>query len=145
MALASMTSLTAANARPPMSSPPPASPSLNAGVAVLRVAEAHLGQGNFTGMPGPWCAWFVDFVLRAAGRRPLASGLAAAALSYGPPETNPQPGDLVVLRGAHGAAEHVGFVVADFGDELEIVSGNWSRRVARARIPRRAALAFVRV
>ena len=133
--------LTTTDGAPARPATPPA-PSIawrDAGALVLREAETHLGQGNFTGYRGPWCGWFVDAVLRAAGRRPLGSGLASAALSYGPHVARPTPGDLVVMRG------HVGFVVADLGGEIIIVSGNWSRRVARARIPRRAALAFVRV
>ncbi len=50
-----------------------------------------------------------------------------------------------MIRTRRGAAGHVGIVVADLGADVEIVSGNWSHRVARARIPRRAVTAFVRV
>ena len=112
---------------------------------IVAEAERHLGQGNFTGRPGAWCAWAVSAWLRAIGRPPLASGLAASALTYGPRTDAPRPGDLAVIRTRRGAAGHVGIVVADLGADVEIVSGNWSHRVARARIPRRAVTAFVRV
>ncbi|MFZ1109873.1 MAG: CHAP domain-containing protein [Rhodomicrobium sp.] len=111
----------------------------------MAIAEAHLGQGNFLGTVGPWCADFVSFVLRAAGRKPLANRLAASALAYGPREPTPTPGDLVVMRTRRGAYGHVGIVIAVDRATVEIVSGNWSHRVARARIARGEVTAFVRV
>jgi uncharacterized protein (TIGR02594 family) len=113
---------------------------------LVAIAESHLGQGNFIGLAGPWCADFVSAILRAAGKRPLANRTAASALAYGPREQNAQPGDLVVVRTRRGAYGHVGIVVADRGeDTVEIISGNWSHRVLRARILRRDVTAFVRV
>ena len=105
------------------------------------VAEAvrHLGQGNFTGRPGAWCAWFVSAVLRATGHAPLPSGMAASALAYGPRDANPRPGDIAVMP------HHVGFVVEADGARVRIVSGNWGRRVALATLPRGAFVAFVRI
>ena len=105
------------------------------------VAEAvrHLGQGNFTGRPGAWCAWFVSAILQATGRTPLPSGLAASALGYGPRTAIPRPGDIAVM------SHHVGFVIEDDGATVRIVSGNWSHRVAIASLPRGAFVAFVRI
>jgi hypothetical protein len=80
--------------------------------------------------------------LRGVGKPPLANRMAASALSYGP-RSNGSPGDLAVFIGRRGYAYHVGVVVADLGSEVEIVSGNWGRRVARAVVSRRE-LAFVR-
>ena len=111
----------------------------NAPSLILDEAARHLGQGNFTGKPGPWCAWFVSAILRATGRAPLLNGLAASALRYGPIELRPRPGDLAVMR------NHVGFVVADLGADVEIISGNWGRRVALARISKSAIAAFVKI
>lgn len=106
---------------------------------ILVVASRTLGQGNFTGMPGAWCAWAVSAWLQATGHKPLANGMAVSALSYGPRVAHPKPGDLVVMRG------HVGVVVADLGPEVLIISGNWSHRVARAFISRRSVVAFIAV
>jgi hypothetical protein len=38
---------------------------------------------------------------------------------------------------------HVGVVVAARGDAIEIISGNWSHRVARSVVARRRVVAFV--
>src|ERR1700677_893026 len=109
------------------------------------VAERYLGMSNFTGLPGAWCAWAVSAWLHATGRPELGSGLAASALAYGPQVLHARRGDLVVMRPRRGPYGHVGVVVADEGQEIEIISGNWLHRVARARISRRNVTAFVRV
>ena len=105
--------------------------------ALLARALLDLGHGNFTGFSEPWCADAVSAWLTAIGRAPLRDHTASSALSYGPLARAPAPGDLIVMR------HHVGIVIAGLGDELEIVSGNWGRQVARARVARRTALAFV--
>jgi hypothetical protein len=109
------------------------------------VAERYLGMSNFTGLPGAWCAWAVSAWLRTTGRPALASGFAASALAYGPLKLHARRGDLVVMRTQRGPYGHVGVVIADEGEEIEIISGNWLHRVARARISRRSVTAFVRV
>jgi hypothetical protein len=121
------------------------SPSPSPARDLVAVAERYLGSGNFTGLPGAWCAWAVSAWLRATGRPPLPNGFAASALAYGPLELHPRRGDLVVMRTRRGPYGHVGVVVADEGEEIEIISGNWLHRVARARISRRSVSAFVRV
>ena len=106
---------------------------------VLAEAAQYVGMGKVTRFPGAWCADFVNLILRATGRPPLPGRMASAALAYGPRVAHPRPGDIVVMHG------HVGFVVADLGSEIEILSGNWSHRVARAFIPRRSVVAFIAV
>ena len=105
-------------------------------------AARYVGSGKFTALPGAWCADAVSAWLRAIGKPPLASRMAGAALSYGPRGSG-APGDLAVFMGRRGYAYHVGVVVADLGSEVEIVSGNWDHRVARAVVSRRG-LIFVR-
>jgi uncharacterized protein (TIGR02594 family) len=112
---------------------------------VIQVANSHLGQGNFIGLPGPWCADFVSFILRATGRRPLPNRMAGSALAYGPLELHPRPGDLVVMAHRRTRYAHVGFVIADLGDRIEMVSGNWHHRVSQAVIDRRSVAAFIRL
>ena len=111
------------------------------------VAEAArtVGEGKFTGLPGAWCADAVSFWLKRTGRPPLASRMAASALSYGPRGFG-APGELVVMATRRAAAGHVGIVERMLPDgSVAIISGNWSRRVARSIVPRWQVTAFVRV
>jgi hypothetical protein len=112
------------------------------GSDVGAVAARYVGSGKFTQLPGAWCADAVSAWLRATGRPPLANRMAASALSYGP-RSNGAPGDLAVFVGRRGYAYHVGVVVADLGDSVEVVSGNWGHRVGRAIVSRRG-LVFIR-
>ena len=109
---------------------------------VAEIANRYVGAAKFTGLPGAWCADAVSAWLSEAGKPPLANRMAASALSYGP-RGNGAPGDLAVFVGRRGYAYHVGVVVASLGDQVEVVSGNWSRRVGRTVVSRRV-LVFVR-
>ena len=121
--------------------PTPSTSGASWDVSIVSEAARYVGSGKFTGLPGAWCADAVSAWLRAIGRPPLANRMAASALSYGP-RGNGSPGDLAVFMGRRGAY-HVGVVVAALGNRVEIVSGNWSHRVARAVVSRRG-LVFVR-
>ena len=112
------------------------------GSDLVNEAARYVGSGKFTGLPGAWCADAVSAWLRGVGKPPLANRMAASALSYGP-RSSGSLGDLAVFIGRRGYAYHVGVVVADLGSEVEIVSGNWDHRVARAVVSRRG-LIFVR-
>ena len=108
--------------------------------ALVAEAERHLGQGNFTGRPGAWCAWAISAWLRAIGRPPLASGMAASALAYGPRTNQPRPGDLVVMRG------HVTiFVRYDGNGWFTGLGGNQHHMVRYSRFALRSVVGFVRV
>jgi len=108
------------------------------GAQVVAEASRWLGAANPTGTIGPWCADFVSFALRRVGLPPLPNRTAASALRYGPHTGAPQRGDLGVMP------HHVGFVEAIEPDgSIELLSGDWGRRVARARLPRAAFVAFV--
>jgi len=111
-----------------------------AGGDVVAEASRWLGSANPTGTIGPWCADFVSFALRRVGLPPLPNRLASSALRYGPQTNAPQRGDLAVM------AHHVGFVAGVEADgSIELLSGNYGRRLARARLPRAAFLAFIAV
>ncbi len=117
-------------------------PGRNWGGDLVAEAARYVGSGKFTSLPGAWCADAVSFWLQRAGKPPLASRMAGAALSYGPRGSG-APGDLAVFVGRRGYAYHVGVVVASLGDRVEVVSGNWGHRVGRAFVSRRS-LIFVR-
>jgi uncharacterized protein (TIGR02594 family) len=111
------------------------------------VAEAarYVGSGKFTSLPGAWCADAVSFWLKATGRPPLANRMAASALVYGPRVAAPHPGDLVVMRTNRGWAHHVGIVSRVESDgTVWMISGNYRRHVAEARVPR-VGVAFIAV
>jgi uncharacterized protein (TIGR02594 family) len=114
------------------------------GSALVNEAARYVGSGKFTRLPGAWCADAVSAWLEATGKPPLRGRMAGSALAYGPRVANPQPGDLVVMRTRRSPEGHVGIVVAVRGDAVEIVSGNWGGRVARATISRAQVTAFVR-
>jgi len=110
---------------------------------VIAIAEHYTGSGKFTRLPGPWCADAVSAWLLKAGKPPLDGRMAASALSYGPHVMNPQRNDLVVMATRHGRYGHVGLVVADLGDRIVMISGNWSHRVSVATL-RKRGMTFIR-
>jgi uncharacterized protein (TIGR02594 family) len=117
-----------------------------AGSQVVAEAARWIGSGKFTRQPGPWCADAVSAWLQNVGKPPLANRMAASALSYGPHVSNPSPGDLVVVRTRRGYAGHVGVVEGVNTDgSVRIISGNWSRRVARGVVSREQVTAFIAV
>ncbi len=113
---------------------------------VVAEAERWLGSRNMTGKSGPWCAHFASYVLQRTGHRPLANGMASSALSYGRRLSEPRVGALAVVTTRIGYAAHVGFVSGVRSDgSIELISGNWGRRVSDAPFPRRSVVAFVDV
>lgn len=105
-----------------------------------------MGARNMTGKPGPWCASFANFVLRKTGHQPLASDMSTAALTYGRRLSTPQIGSMAVISTSYGWAGHVGFVTGVNSDgSIQLISGNWGRRVAQTNIARRLVVAFVEV
>jgi uncharacterized protein (TIGR02594 family) len=118
----------------------------DAGAGALIEAARWLGRANPTGTAGPWCADFVSFVLKRVGLPPLSGRMAADALGYGPRLPRPRVGALAVMRTRRAAFGHVGFVEAIEADgSIELLSGNVRNRVARAREPAAAFVAFVDV
>ena len=115
------------------------------GSDLVNVAARYVGSGKFTPFAVPWCADSVSAWLRATGRPPLANRMAAAALTYGPHVSNPQPGDLAVIATRRGYAGHVGVVEGINPDgSIALISGNWSGHVARGTISRGVVTAFIR-
>ena len=131
-------SLAKASGRAPQARREAIAPAWDGTPPLVAAALHDLGRGNFTGKPGPWCAFAVSAWLERIGLRPLSSGMASSALGYGP-HVAPRPGVLAV------SARHVGIVVAVDGARVQIASGNWSHRVALAWMPARVFAAFVQI
>lgn len=108
------------------------------GADVVAEASRWIGSANPTGTIGPWCADFVSFALQRVGLPPLPNRMASSALAYGPHTNAPRRGDLAVMP------HHVGFVAGVEPDgSIDLLSGNYGRRVALAHVARSAFVAFV--
>jgi uncharacterized protein (TIGR02594 family) len=106
--------------------------------SVLAVARRYLGLGNVTGSHRPWCADFVNMVLRKTGHATSGSGMVGSMLHVGHRVSSPRPGDLVVMRG------HV-TIFAGYGPRGFVgLGGNQHHRVAMSNFPMRSVVAFVR-
>lgn len=105
---------------------------------VLAEARRYLGLGNVTGSHRPWCADFVNMVLRKTGHVTSGSGMVQSMLHVGHRVSTPRPGDLVVMR------NHV-TIFAGYGPRGFVgVGGNQHHRVAASNFPMRSVVAFVR-
>lgn len=86
----------------------------------------------------PWCAAFVDWVLKRAGYAGTSNAAAASFLSWGRPLGAPRVGCVVVIRrrdggtgGSTGTAtgNHVAFYVRGDARSITLLGGNQSDRV----------------
>lgn len=111
------------------------------GSNAISIARRYLG-GNPTGHSRRWCAYFMNFVERKAGRRGTGSGMARSYANYGRRVSNPRPGDIAVLRRRGGG--HVGYVMLVSGSKVTLISGNHGRKVGIGTYPRSRVVAFVR-
>lgn len=102
---------------------------------VVKTALRYLGSRNPTGIRTPWCAHFLNMVLRKSGHAAPATGYAPAYAGYGR-RSGPSVGSIAVFRG------HVGLVVGRSGSNLEILSGNYGHRVGIGPWPIARAIAF---
>lgn len=94
-----------------------------------------------------WCAAFVGWCLKQAGRPNTASLAARSYLNYGAATTAPVFGDLVVLwrispTGPYG---HVGFFVRATDTGIYILGGNQSDAVNIALFPKTQLLSYRKI
>ena len=98
----------------------------------------------------PWCAAFVNAMLKREGYYYNDRLDARSFLDYGVATKDPQPGDIVVLsRGRNKWAGHVGFYVqtveVDGAKYIEVFGGNQDRQVAVGYYPINRVLGFRKV
>jgi uncharacterized protein (TIGR02594 family) len=74
----------------------------------------------------PWCAAFVNSMLRTGGEKGTGSLMARSFLNYGRPVKDPTEGDIVVLkRGNSRVYGHVGFYAGeDENGNIRVLGGN---------------------
>lgn len=92
----------------------------------------------------PWCAAFVNWVLKQTNRNINGSLSARSFLTYGTAISKPQFGCIVVfwrdnIAGPYG---HVGFFVKEEGDSLYILGGNQSNSVNITKFPKSRVLGY---
>ncbi|MCB9234630.1 MAG: TIGR02594 family protein [Bacteroidia bacterium] len=93
-----------------------------------RVIEYHSTTGGFKDDETPWCASFVTWVLKSAGKSSTGSASALSYRSYGTKLDKPAYGAIAVF--SHGGGKgHVGFVVGKQGDKILVLGGNQSNMV----------------
>ena len=116
------------------------------GVSAI-VDEARQLVGNTArqlGLPSSlWCADFMNYALKRAGKSGTGSHMASSFASYGTRVSGPKVGAIAVMsRGRRGG--HVGVVsgIDGKGDPI-IISGNHGRKVAEASYSRRRIYAYV--
>lgn len=98
----------------------------------------------------PWCAAFVNAMLKNEGYEYNDSLTARSFLDYGVATKDPQPGDIVVLtRGRNRWAGHVGFYVqtieVDGVKYVEVFGGNQGHQVAVSYYPVNRVLGYRKV
>jgi uncharacterized protein (TIGR02594 family) len=132
-----------------------------AGEAVLNRASTYVGmheRSSRTTIKGitrvdpvrtPWCAAFVNGVLRSVGISGTGSNTARSFTKYKTGTTNPQKGDIVVLRRKGGSGAHVGifkgFVTRNGRTMVAVVGGNQSNKVSVAYYPTSKVITYRRV
>ena len=91
-----------------------------------------------------WCAAFVNWCLKKAGRPYLNTLNARSFLNYGSMTKNPKLGDLVVLwrikKG--GPFGHAGFYITENANEFFLLGGNQANEVNISRYPKSQFLGF---
>ena len=98
----------------------------------------------------PWCAAFVNAMLKNEGYYYTDSLTARSFLDYGVETKDPKPGDIVVLtRGRNRWAGHVGFYIqtveVDGVKYVEVLGGNQGHQVAVAYYPVKRVLGYRKV
>ena len=88
----------------------------------------------------------VEARLQKTGHAPLGGNTVGDAMRYGARLREPKIGAMAVISTSYGRQGHVGFVKGVNADgSIELISGNWGRKVGDAHIPRRQVVAFVDV
>jgi uncharacterized protein (TIGR02594 family) len=111
-------------------------------------ATNTLPNGDIT----PWCAAFVNWCFLRSQKAPATHSASSGSFRcFGAATEDPRPGDVVVFRKI-GSTEkcqgrgHVGFFIADYGDEVEVLGGNQieghdkSHKISSKRLKKRGAV-----
>jgi uncharacterized protein (TIGR02594 family) len=90
----------------------------------------------------PWCAAFVNGILKRNGKKTTNSAAAASFKTYGKRVTKPIKGDIVVMRGHVGI--FMGFVTKNGKRYVAVLGGNQSNSVKVSYYPVSRVVAYRR-
>ena len=101
-----------------------------------QIAEFHeLGGGGKAGASVSWCASFIGYCLEKVGVPGLKSKSSRAYEKYGEEVNKSQPIPVgaigVIARGNGSGTGHVFFIIADNGNTISTIEGNFSNSVKR--------------
>lgn len=90
-----------------------------------RILAYHATTGGFKNDETPWCASFVNWVMKNSGVTPKNSARALDWLKWGKRlgKKNPAYGSIAVIDWGNGSG-HVGFVVGKAGSNIRLLGGN---------------------
>lgn len=118
-----------------------------------KIKEFHAQGGGSSSWGGetPWCASFVGWCLKQAGKKGSGSAMARSYSNYGKEVTSkPIPyGAIIVVAGSRGPSSgHVCFATGESGDRVQVIGGNQSNKsydnggeVTRSSFPKSKILA----
>jgi uncharacterized protein (TIGR02594 family) len=90
----------------------------------------------------PWCSAFVGAMLARSGYKPSGSLMARSYLTWGRKLKEPVPGAIVVFARGRPPSGHVAIVESVSNGMLNVIGGNQSDAVTRARYSRAKALGY---
>lgn len=90
----------------------------------------------------PWCAAFINGILKRNGKKTTNSAAAASFRNYGKRVTKPVKGDIVVMRGHVGI--FMGFVTKNGKRYVAVLGGNQSNSVKVSYYPVKRVVAYRR-
>ena len=97
----------------------------------------------------PWCAAFVNGILRQMGIQGTGSNMAISFAKYKTATKSPRKGDIVVIRTGRSrrgrSGNHVGFFQGFKGNKVAVLGGNQSNRVKVSYFPIRSVISYRRI
>ena len=93
--------------------------------------SSEIGQKWVTNDEVPWCAAYVNWIIKKIGKIGTNKLTSRSFLDYGTPTLTPEIGDIVVLGAIDNEKEygHVGFFIKKTDNIVYILGGNQSDQV----------------
>ena len=104
----------------------------------------YIGQSWVKNDEMAWCAAFLNWCLKRAGRQHTGSLLARSFLNYGTNTNTPKFGDLAVFwrEAPTGKFGHAGFYINETKDHVWVLGGNQTDQVSIEAYPKKNLLGY---